>query len=287
MRMHARLQGLSAAARLADRETMFLLLENRSFGYPGTDGGTARGGREGMTARIAGAAPRAASPPIPPPPERAPPPPVSCLPFPLSVPGTLWSNYVAYCLNRHPLISIVCAHPLHPFTRPERFVILLCSFCWAFYLNSLMHFPAIRSQHWVVRYTILALLVIPYEILIRVVAVCSCVQYDDSEHGQKKRRCFQASGHLTLFFVVCLNLVRARPFARVPPASPACPLKPPPPSLPVVRCAQVWVAFGVLETIGAPVYGVSRIELGYSTVLIKVYSLLLWFPQWIFVFLLW
>ncbi|KAJ1639892.1 hypothetical protein T492DRAFT_40937 [Pavlovales sp. CCMP2436] len=158
MRMHMRLEGLSTNARARDRETMFLLLENSSFGYPGTD-------------------------------------------------GTLFSNYVAYCLNRNPAVSIICAHPLHPFTRPERLVILLCSFCWAFYLSSFMRFAVVRNQYWVVRYTILALLVIPYEILIRVIAVCACVQYDDSEQGMRKRRLWQRSGHFTLLIVMCLNLV--------------------------------------------------------------------------------
>lgn len=236
-RIHARLVGLQGAAREADRDAMFLLLENRSYGYPGTT-------------------------------------------------GTLWSNFLAYCLNRHPLISIVCAHPLHPFTRPERAVILLCSFCFvrpsrlepergaggrgrgspccalpaaahraqAFFLSTFMKFPSVRAQPLLVRYTILAALVIPYEIFIRVIAVCACVQYDDSERGERKRRFVQRSGHCTLFIIMMLNVV--------------------------------WVLFGILELIGAPVWGMSRIELGLTTVAIRAWSLVLWAGQWTPVFLL-
>ena len=58
-----------------------LLLENRSFGYPGTD-------------------------------------------------GRLFSNYMAYLMNRHPLLSIFFCHPHHPFTKGERIVVLWCSIFW-------------------------------------------------------------------------------------------------------------------------------------------------------------
>ena len=88
--------------------------------------------------------------------------------------GTLWSNYKAYVLNRHPLLSIVTAHPLHPFSHAERLVVLVCSFCWAFFVNAMMSLTYSRFcggdslgdcglERKLLALVILALLIIPYE----------------------------------------------------------------------------------------------------------------------------
>jgi len=132
---------LTPADAQRDRDLMFLLLENRSFGYPGTD-------------------------------------------------GTLLSNYVAYVLNRHPLISILTAHPLHPFTRAERLVVLTCSFCWAFLVKAMMHREPFVDTPWYVFYTVLALLVLPYEVLIRVLraALRAAAQRREGALSRRARR---------------------------------------------------------------------------------------------------
>ena len=41
--------------------------------------------------------------------------------------GTVWSNYREFVKQFHPSISIRGAHPLHPFTRKERFIVFLCT----------------------------------------------------------------------------------------------------------------------------------------------------------------
>lgn len=188
-----------------DRELMFLLLENRSFGYPGTD-------------------------------------------------GTLLSNYVAYCLNRHPLLSIVTAHPLHPFTRAERLVVLTCSFCWAFLVKAMMHREPLISQPWYFFYTILALLVLPYEYLIRAFAVCSCFQYDHSEVGHRRRRAWLCCGRFVLALLTLFNIA--------------------------------FLSYGVWVTVSVQrVRPYSLLRQSWSTIVLKSWTLLVWFPTWLPVFL--
>lgn len=197
---------LSKADIQRNRDLMLLLLENRSFGYPGTN-------------------------------------------------GTLLSNYLAYCLNRHPLISIVTAHPLHPFTRSERTVVLTCSFCWAFMVKALMHTAPLTDKPWYVFYTVLALLVLPYEVLIRTFAVCSCVQYDDSEKGDRRRRAWLCCGKVVLGTLTAFNLG--------------------------------FLAYGVWTTVSVQrVKPYSLLRQSWSTIVVKLWALVVWFPAWLPVFLL-
>jgi hypothetical protein len=188
-----------------DRDLMYLLLENRSFGYPGTN-------------------------------------------------GTLLSNYLAYCLNRHPLISILTAHPLHPFTRPERLVVLTCSFCWAFLVKAVMHAEPLIDTPWYVFYTVVALLVLPYEVLIRSAVVCSCLQYDDSLEGHARKRRWLLCGRCVLAVLTLINLA--------------------------------WLSWGVWTTVSVErVKPYSLLRQSWSTILAKLWVFVLWFPTWLPVFL--
>mmetsp|Transcript_4314 Transcript_4314/g.11038 ORF Transcript_4314/g.11038 Transcript_4314/m.11038 type:complete len:614 (+) Transcript_4314:244-2085(+) len=204
--LSAREHDLSPAETQNEKDLMYLLLENRSFGYPGTD-------------------------------------------------GTLLSNYMAYVLNRHPLISIVTAHPLHPFTRAERVAVLVCSFCWAFFVKAVMHRDPLINQPWWVFYTVVALLVLPYEVLIRVFAVCSCVQYDESESGFRRRRAWICAGRAVLGVLTIFNVA--------------------------------FITYGVWTTVHIDrVKPYSLLRQSWSTLVVKLWALAVWFPSWLPIFLL-
>mmetsp|Transcript_11277 Transcript_11277/g.30341 ORF Transcript_11277/g.30341 Transcript_11277/m.30341 type:complete len:214 (+) Transcript_11277:1667-2308(+) len=53
------------------------------------------------------------------------------------VSASLMSDYVFYLKNQHALLSIFCAHPLHPFSRRERAVVMFCALCMCFLLTAL------------------------------------------------------------------------------------------------------------------------------------------------------
>jgi|MDSY01.1.fsa_nt_gb hypothetical protein len=161
-----------------DRNLARLLLENRSYGYPGTD-------------------------------------------------GTLFSNYIAYVMNRHPILSIFMCHPLHPFTRTERMVVLWCSIFWAFFTNTIMQFRLFQSAHnwtenstlaYLIYITILALLIIPYEILIRVIIICPCClggelralgtgNTEEASQRRQERDSLKVAGRRILCVLVLLSVV--------------------------------------------------------------------------------
>ena len=155
-----------------DRVLARLLLENRSFGYPGTD-------------------------------------------------GRIFSNYIAYLLNRHPVLSIFTCHPHHPFTSTERVVVLWCSIFWAFFTNTIMEFytrgqnPSNGTGSYLAYITILALLVIPYEILIRVVIICPCclhseleaTEVEEASKKHKTRSALKNWGRILLATLVIMSVI--------------------------------------------------------------------------------
>ncbi|CAM9874907.1 unnamed protein product [Pylaiella littoralis] len=49
--------------------------------------------------------------------------------------GKRWSNFREWAKNQHPVLSMFFAHELHPFSRTERFSVLLCYLCWAFFIT--------------------------------------------------------------------------------------------------------------------------------------------------------
>ena len=49
--------------------------------------------------------------------------------------GTLWSNWLYFVMNNHPLFSACFAHELHPFTRFERALVYVCSVIFSWILN--------------------------------------------------------------------------------------------------------------------------------------------------------
>ncbi len=49
--------------------------------------------------------------------------------------GSVFSNYLSFMLQQHPLLSICCAHRLHPFSRQKRLVVLFCVLAFAFFIS--------------------------------------------------------------------------------------------------------------------------------------------------------
>ncbi|CAM9166200.1 unnamed protein product [Scytosiphon promiscuus] len=46
-----------------------------------------------------------------------------------------WGNFREWAKNQHPVLSMFFAHELHPFSRSERFSVLLCYLSWAFFIT--------------------------------------------------------------------------------------------------------------------------------------------------------
>ncbi|KAJ1427057.1 hypothetical protein B484DRAFT_397304 [Ochromonadaceae sp. CCMP2298] len=65
--------------------------------------------------------------------------------------GGVLSNYLRYCFNNHPALSVLLMHPLHPFRRRYRVVVLLCSLsfavCMSFLLLKTSLLPVIATCH--------------------------------------------------------------------------------------------------------------------------------------------
>eukprot|EP00904_Undaria_pinnatifida_P010731 jgi/Undpi1/6789/HiC_scaffold_21.g09266.m1 len=51
--------------------------------------------------------------------------------------GTRWSNFREWAKNQHPVLSMFMAHELHPFSKTERFSVMMCYLCWAFFITVL------------------------------------------------------------------------------------------------------------------------------------------------------
>lgn len=53
-----------------------------------------------------------------------------------------WSNFREWAKNQHPVLSMFMAHELHPFSKAERFSVMMCYLCWAFFITVL--FEAVK-----------------------------------------------------------------------------------------------------------------------------------------------
>lgn len=191
--------------------------------------------------------------------------------------GTFWSNWYHYMMNRHPLISIFRAHKLHPFTKGERLLCLFCSTCWSFFTATTMRFvysefcggPMLSECSYVqliLPALVLALLVIPFEIIIRVIVICPCcresvLKLEGTEQEQEAIK--RLEKQIKVGWYVGLSIVFMSLF---------------------------WIAMGVmsmLQVFSPQEYCDENYDctadwfhLAAGTVYIKVFALVLWFPQW-------
>jgi len=85
--------------------------------------------------------------------------------------GSYPSNLKAYVSQEHTLLSLFYANRVHPFSRKERTLFLFNSITWLFFLSAL--FANINS-HWALVSFIVALLTIPYNIMMRYLLECRC-----------------------------------------------------------------------------------------------------------------
>lgn len=113
--------------------------------------------------------------------------------------GTMSSNYVQFVYNFHPLISIFTAHPLHPFTRKERFVVFVCSVAFnmlwstylAFHRNKVVDLTDDRRDFaglWFL--TTKHICIVLYAVLIRQLVICPCpynALLDKLQHARDDR----------------------------------------------------------------------------------------------------
>jgi hypothetical protein len=82
-------------------------------------------------------------------------------------------------------------HPLHPFTSKERVVCLFCSFCWGCAVNALLSVDPIATWGIAWQYSLIALLILPYEVLIRVLVICPCCHTRTAGCGKADTPCAQ------------------------------------------------------------------------------------------------
>jgi len=211
-----------------ERWCMILMLRNKSFGYPGTD-------------------------------------------------GTFWSNWKQYMVNRHPLISIFRAHRLHPFSKKERALCLWCSCCWSFFTATMMRFvyvdvcggPLLEDCTWgetAIASIFLALLVVPFEILIRVLVICPCCRenalraegWPNEEEKVRALKWQLRTGWYTGLFLVLLSIAGV-----------------------IVGLLSMLQVFSPRQFCDDS-YDCEDdwFHLGVTTVYIKVFALIMWFPQW-------
>ncbi|KAG5192317.1 hypothetical protein JKP88DRAFT_250856 [Tribonema minus] len=52
--------------------------------------------------------------------------------------GALVSNYMHMFCNTHPILSLMVAHPMHPLSRLERVMLLVCNMSWVFLVVTLL-----------------------------------------------------------------------------------------------------------------------------------------------------
>ncbi|KAJ1458793.1 hypothetical protein M885DRAFT_561492 [Pelagophyceae sp. CCMP2097] len=94
--------------------------------------------------------------------------------------GSVCSNFCAFVEQFHPMVSCAKAHPIHPFSRKERFFVFACTVAFNFLLTrltpvfySVHHWrnnAAIRIQGYLIKYG----LTILYAVLIRQLVICPC-----------------------------------------------------------------------------------------------------------------
>ncbi|CAM9958272.1 unnamed protein product [Ascophyllum nodosum] len=90
--------------------------------------------------------------------------------------GKKLSNFREWAKNQHPLCSMFVAHELYPFTRRERFCVMMCYLCWAVLITAI--FEAI-------------------------LATCGCAQ--NLPGGCK--RFFECVGSFVLAVLGCLSII--------------------------------------------------------------------------------
>ncbi len=70
-------------------------------------------------------------------------------PLPSSVPKpSRWTNYKAYLLNNHPILSMCFQHPLNPFSPASRAIFLVCSLSYSLFLTAAFGITADRANKW-------------------------------------------------------------------------------------------------------------------------------------------
>eukprot|EP00466_Bigelowiella_natans_P000749 jgi/Bigna1/74435/fgenesh1_pg.29_\ len=94
--------------------------------------------------------------------------------------GTFMSNFWAFLSQEHTLLSLRYANPVHPFSRRERLLFVFNSITWLFFLSALF---ANIDTHWALSAFFVALLTVPYNMIMRYLMECSCCIANDTMYS--------------------------------------------------------------------------------------------------------
>ena len=101
--------------------------------------------------------------------------------------GGMLSNYVAFVKHMHPLVSVITVHPLCPFSKRERLVVVICSVAFNFLWSEVFTYHTFRMEEalerafnkdWQVRQTLFLIknvVTILYAVVIRQIVICPCL----------------------------------------------------------------------------------------------------------------
>ena len=126
-----------------------------------------------------------------------------------------WRDAAFYLANNHVLLSICCAHPLHPFSRCRRALVLVNSVTFGFFieaaLHSLLPFDPIVATF---RLTLGVLLQLAFDLPAALLGTCPCARCLPEPFGQWLRcvsmgclACHCCQGLLYAFLGLVLLLI--------------------------------------------------------------------------------
>eukprot|EP00949_MAST-11_sp_MAST-11-sp1_P002583 g2583.t1 len=109
-------------------------------------------------------------------------------------------DYLFYIRNNHALLSLFCSHPLHPYSKMERFFAQLCSFCIVLCAEANLYNV---SSDW--SSYLWPILISIFDTLMSQAATCGCVQ--GNQVPKLLRTCMEACGHVLMGFYACIAFI--------------------------------------------------------------------------------
>ena len=121
--------------------------------------------------------------------------------------GTFWSNLKFSFLNKHPVLGIFFAHPLHPFTRKERCVALFVLVVFSLFIACVLNDPAntATASNSALRILINTVLVETlFTVNYTLLAMPAC-QDRRNKFFFSHRENFEKLGYFIMFLLLCLS----------------------------------------------------------------------------------
>ena len=122
-----------------------------------------------------------------------------------------WGDWCFYVDNEHTLISTWRGHALHPFERFDRVCYFLCVVCFSLFMSAyIQHEHPVHESLAVYCFWVAfsSFLLVVYDLLLRMLATCPCVQPGAALHGVcwLCRDCFKDAGKQSLYIASICSL---------------------------------------------------------------------------------